>query len=173
MGFQQVDPATGAEGATYAFVDAARIDAALDAAQEAFRAWRETPYDERAAVLRRVAALLEERAADLARLMAREMGKPLAQGEAEVEKCAVRMHGTTPSTPRRSSRTSRSRRRLRADLRALRAARHRARRSCRGTSPSGSCSGSARPPLMAGNGILLKHAPNVPGCALAIESGAA
>src|SRR6185295_19521627 len=50
--------------------------------------WRETAFGARAVPMRRAASLLRERKEELAQLMAVEMGKPLAQGRAEAEKCA-------------------------------------------------------------------------------------
>ena len=64
------------------------IDRALAQAQLAFSTWQHTTFDERAAVLRRVATQLRLQKSALARLMALEMGKPLSQGEKEVEKAA-------------------------------------------------------------------------------------
>ena len=64
------------------------IDQSLAQAQLAFDAWQHTTFDERAAVLRRVATQLRLQKSALARLMALEMGKPLSQGEKEVEKAA-------------------------------------------------------------------------------------
>ncbi|MCY1204403.1 Alpha-ketoglutaric semialdehyde dehydrogenase [compost metagenome] len=62
----------------------ADIDEALDAARRHFPRWRDTPPLERAAVLRRAAALMRERSAYLAWLITRELGKPLLESEKEV-----------------------------------------------------------------------------------------
>ena len=83
-----VNPATEAEIATYRRLTPGQLDAALDRAAGAFETHRQLAWDERAAAMRRLADLLDERKRDLARLMTTEMGKPLAQAVAEAEKCA-------------------------------------------------------------------------------------
>src|SRR5260370_37725926 len=54
----------------------------------AFLKWRHTSFDERAAMMREAARILRGKAAEYARLMAQEMGKPVRDAVAEVEKCA-------------------------------------------------------------------------------------
>ena len=66
--------------------DDARLAAAR--AHAAQRTWRRTSFAERAAVMRRAAELLRERAGDYAALMTVEMGKTFVEGRAEIEKCA-------------------------------------------------------------------------------------
>src|SRR5215469_2576364 len=85
--FQVTDPATGEVTETFSFATDAEVAAALAAATEAFAAWRLRPVAERAAVVRRVAELFTERAADLAALITREMGKGPAQAVGEAEFC--------------------------------------------------------------------------------------
>ena len=85
---RSIDPTTGETIRDYPAATPAAIGAALDLAERAFHAWRRESFETRATVMRRVAARLRERAADDAVMMAREMGKPVAQGRAEVEKCA-------------------------------------------------------------------------------------
>src|SRR4029077_10664311 len=65
------------------------VESRLRAAGEAFIAWRRTPLDERRAKMHRAAAVLRRRSPELSGLMTREMGKPVAGAEAEVEKCAA------------------------------------------------------------------------------------
>ncbi len=83
-----VNPATGAEIATYERLSASDLDAALGRAADAFEAHRQSGFDARAAAMRRLADALERDKESHARLMTREMGKPLAQAVAEAEKCA-------------------------------------------------------------------------------------
>ncbi len=83
-----IDPATQAVLGRLPVATAEDIDAALDAAHRSFPRWRETPALERAAVLRRAAALMRERTARLAWLITRELGKPLAESEKEVATAA-------------------------------------------------------------------------------------
>ncbi|WAI84568.1 MULTISPECIES: NAD-dependent succinate-semialdehyde dehydrogenase [Achromobacter] len=64
------------------------IDEALDAARRSFPGWRDTPALERAAILRRAAALMRERTSLLAWLITRELGKPLPESEKEVATAA-------------------------------------------------------------------------------------
>lgn len=64
------------------------VDRTLARAQLAFSTWQHTTFDERAAVLRRIATQLRLQKSAIALLMAQEMGKPLTQGEKEVEKAA-------------------------------------------------------------------------------------
>ena len=96
-----VNPATGAELATYQAMTQAEIDSALNAAAAAQRGWAGEDFTVRAEILRTAAALLRERDDELALLITREMGKPLAEARAEVHKCATGW-SSTPSTRRPS-----------------------------------------------------------------------
>lgn len=84
-----VNPATGLDLATYPAMSDTDIDSALDDAARAQLDWAATSFDDRSKVLRAGAAELRARADDLALLVTREMGKPLREARAEVEKCAV------------------------------------------------------------------------------------
>ena len=162
-----MNPATGDEIARHVEMTDAEVEAALAASNLAFASWRATLLATRADLLTRAAAELRRRAPDLARLMALEMGKPLAQGAAEIEKCAsvceyYSAHGE---------------RFLAAEAVATEAARSVVVYQPLGTVlaimpwnfPFWQVLRFAAPALVAGNAALLKHAPNVTGCALAIE----
>ncbi len=82
--FPVVDPARGEVIAEVPLATAADLDEALDTADRAFLTWRATPADQRAAVLRKTAALLRERADVIGRTLTLEQGKPLAEARAEV-----------------------------------------------------------------------------------------
>ncbi|GGG24693.1 succinate-semialdehyde dehydrogenase [Rhodococcoides trifolii] len=84
-----VNPATGLDLATYPAMSDTDIDSALDVAARAQLDWAATSFDDRSKVLHSGAAELRARADDLALLVTREMGKPLREARAEVEKCAV------------------------------------------------------------------------------------
>ncbi|NYE19285.1 NAD-dependent succinate-semialdehyde dehydrogenase [Microbacterium immunditiarum] len=80
-----VNPATGETVATFpAFTDA-EVEECIARADAAYRTWRETPVAERAALVRRVAELHRERRDELARIIVREMGKPLEAALGEVD----------------------------------------------------------------------------------------
>lgn len=79
-----INPATGQAIGKVAFAATADLDRALDAAQRGFEAWRRIPANERAATMRKAAGLLRERAADIARILTLEQGKPFAEARGEV-----------------------------------------------------------------------------------------
>ncbi len=79
-----LNPATGEILGTVAHAGRADLDRALDAAQAGFAAWRKVPALERSKVMRKAAALLRERAEDIARTMTMEQGKPFAEAKGEV-----------------------------------------------------------------------------------------
>jgi succinate-semialdehyde dehydrogenase/glutarate-semialdehyde dehydrogenase len=79
-----LNPATGAVIGKVAHAGTADLDRALAAAQRGFDAWRKVSAHERAAVMRRAAALVRERADAIARLLTQEQGKPLAEARVEV-----------------------------------------------------------------------------------------
>jgi succinate-semialdehyde dehydrogenase/glutarate-semialdehyde dehydrogenase len=86
MSYAVTNPATGETVRTYETISDADLDAAITAADEAHRAWsKSTTVDERAALIRRVAELHRERRQELAELIVREMGKPIAQALSEVD----------------------------------------------------------------------------------------
>ena len=89
MPFETVNPATGARLASFALHAPAEIEARVAAATRAAVAWAATPLTVRAAHFERLADALLARAPALAHLAALEMGKPLAQGRAEVQKCVA------------------------------------------------------------------------------------
>jgi len=165
---RSIDPTTGKAIRDYPEATPAAIGAALDLAERAFRAWRRESFETRAAALRRVAARLRERAAEDAILMAREMGKPVAQGRAEIEKCAwtcdyFAEHSAAMLAPRPApsdaSRSYVTFQPLGVVLAVM-----------PWNFPYWQVFRFAAPALMAGNACVLKHASNVSGCSLAIEA---
>jgi succinate-semialdehyde dehydrogenase/glutarate-semialdehyde dehydrogenase len=88
MAIESVNPATGETLRSFEPLTDTQLDEKLGKAADAFRDYRRTSYDERAALLRRTADLLDEEAEDLGRLATLEMGKTLAAAVAEVGKSA-------------------------------------------------------------------------------------
>jgi succinate-semialdehyde dehydrogenase/glutarate-semialdehyde dehydrogenase len=167
MPLQSINPSDGSLIREYPEATEAEVVKILAGAANAFESWRRTSFDERGAILRRAAAQLRERREPLARQMALEMGKPVTQGRAEVDKCA----GVCDFYAEHAAR-----------LLAPEAAATEARVSYVAFEPLGAVLAVmpwnfplwqvfrfAAPALMAGNVGLLKHASNVTGCALAIE----
>jgi len=85
--YQVTDPATGEVTQTFPFATDAEVEQALTASTAAFTAWKKRPVHERAAIVKRVGELFGERAADLAALITKEMGKRPAQAVGEAEFC--------------------------------------------------------------------------------------
>lgn len=88
-GSTTINPATGEIFAWHPYQAWAEVSASLDSAVSAFSRWREAPIKERTAVLAGIAVALRTRRDAFARRMTHEMGKPISQARAEVEKCAV------------------------------------------------------------------------------------
>lgn len=145
----------------------AEVEALLAAAAAAFGAWRDAPDAERAALLARAAAVLRAGRDALARLATLEMGKPIAQAEAEVEKCAwvcehYACHGAEYLAPEPVA-TDAAESVVRCEPLGVVLA------VMPWNFPFWQVFRCAAPALRAGNAVVLKHASNVPGCALAIE----
>lgn len=167
MEYRTLNPATEELLETFPTATEAEIERALADAQRAFEGWREVPFERRAEPLLAVADALEAQADELGRLMAVEMGKPLAEGVAEAKKCAAGCRyyaehaaGHLAIDPRESDGSEAF---LRFDpLGPVLAI-------MPWNFPFWQFYRFAAPALMAGNAVLLKHAPNTPRCALAIE----
>jgi succinate-semialdehyde dehydrogenase/glutarate-semialdehyde dehydrogenase len=167
MRYESVDPTTGFTLGSYPTATPAEVEAALAGAWSAFeRARREVP-EARVPRLLTLAALFDTHATGLARTAAEEMGKPLAQGEAEVKKCAAACRwlaeaGPGLLAPERRATDGREAW-VRFDplgpLLAL----------MPWNFPFWQVIRFAGPALLAGNTVLLKHAPCTPACALALE----
>src|ERR1700736_1753307 len=82
-------PFDGAVVGTAAEGDERDLRVAVDAAHAAFSTWRHSPRRERQALLRRIAALVRERKADLVDVLTREVGKPVVWSEGEVARLAI------------------------------------------------------------------------------------
>src|SRR5262245_8101265 len=167
MSIQSVNPATGEVVEAFEETSQQGLERAVAAAREPFLEWRRVPYDTRAKCMRNAASALRARSVDHARTMALEMGKPIAQGEAEVEKCAwvceyyaEHAEALLAEQPRT---TDASRSYVRFDpLGPVLAV-------MPWNFPFWQVFRFAAPALMAGNAGILKHASNVPRCALSIE----
>jgi len=168
MALRSVNPATGETIREYPAADPRQVAALLQGAQRAFEEWRLTGFAERAALMRRAAARLREAQREHAVLMAAEMGKPVAQGRGEVEKCAWVCDWFADNAEA---------------LLAPEEVKTDASHSFVAFAPLGVVLAVmpwnfpfwqvvrfAAPAFMAGNAGLLKHAGNVSGCALAVEA---
>jgi succinate-semialdehyde dehydrogenase/glutarate-semialdehyde dehydrogenase len=162
-----INPYTGIELARFEQHSEAIVDSALSAAAAAQARWREVPLTVRVGLLRRLASVLRSEKAQYARLITLEMGKPLSESEAEIEKCAWNCDFYATEAGR-----------FLADETIASNASH----SSVVFEPLGVVLAImpwnypfwqffrfAAPAFAAGNGAILKHANNVPQCALAIE----
>ncbi|MCE9614518.1 MAG: NAD-dependent succinate-semialdehyde dehydrogenase [Lentisphaerae bacterium] len=168
MKIEAINPSDGRLVQVYAEMTPEVVSARIDATHAAWLAWRTTPFTERAALMRAAAALLRKRAPAYAVLMAREMGKPVQAGVAEILKCAAVCEYYA----------ERAEGMLAPESVATDAARSLVMFQPLGVIlavmpwnfPFWQVFRFAAPTLMAGNAAVLKHASNVPGCGLAIGS---
>jgi succinate-semialdehyde dehydrogenase/glutarate-semialdehyde dehydrogenase len=167
MSLQTINPATGETLATYEEMTSDEVRSIIGKVHEAYLGWRLTSFRSRAAVMHQAAQVLRSNAAEYARLMAEEMGKPVRDGVAEVQKCAVGCdyyaenaeHFLAPEIAKTEARKSFVAFRPLGIVLAV----------MPWNFPFWQVFRFAAPGLMAGNAAVLKHASNVPGCALAIE----
>jgi len=161
------DPFTGETRKTFAALDDTELAAIVQRVHDANSRWAAVPVDERAACLARTAQRLRERRDDYAALITLEMGKPVREARTEVEKCAWGCEYFAAQAARFLADEV-----IESD----------AGRSLVAWQPLGTLLAimpwnfpfwqvfrACAPALAAGNTVLLKHASNVPQCALAIE----
>ena len=164
---RSINPANGAVLATFDEADATAIESALARAAESQRAWRRQPPTERARLLARVAVVLRRHQDEWARLISLEMGKPLAEARGEIEKSAVTCDFYAAHAPAMladqvvASNATDSR--IVIDplgvVLAVMPWNYPFWQALRGIAPA----------IAAGNALVLKHAANVPQCALALQ----
>ena len=168
MSFKSVNPA---DGNTHREVDAftpAQLEAALQESAAAAGPWRDRAIGERAALLHKAAGVLRKHLDEFAEIITQEMGKPIREARAEIEKCALGCEYYADRGP---------------GFLADEVIESDAGRSLVAWQPLGTVLAImpwnfpfwqvfrfAAPTLLGGNTGLLKHASNVPMCALAIES---
>ena len=162
----QINPATGETFGSFSPPNAAEIEAALRQAESAQQLWRSKPAAERMPLLTKVAEVLRKRKDDWAPIMTREMGKPIAEARAEIEKCAVTCDFYAQNAAQMlddvvvPSNASDSR--VVYDPLGLLLA------VMPWNYPFWQAIRAAAPAIAAGNGVVLKHAGNVPQCAQAL-----
>src|SRR5712692_7807542 len=167
MSIQTINPATGQVLEAYEETSRSELDQILARTHAMFLEWRTVPFAERARRMRKAAQILRTGQAQYARTMTLEMGKPIVQAEAEVEKCAAvcdyyaeHAESFLAAQPRETEAASSY---VRFDpLGAVLAV-------MPWNFPFWQVFRFAAPALMAGNVGILKHASNVPRCALEIE----
>src|SRR5881392_1292933 len=167
MSISSINPATGKTLRTFEPFSKARVDESLDRGVRAYRQHHRTSFDERASCMRKAAAILDAECRELGRLMTLEMGKPITAAVAEAEKCATACRYYADNAER---------------FLADQPVQMEGGKSWVAFQPLGVVLAImprnfpfwqvfrfAVPALMAGNVGVLKHASNVPQCALAIE----
>src|SRR5579884_1934356 len=167
MAIQSVNPASGHLVKSDEPLTDEAVERRVANAWRAFHEWKKTPFSSRREVLLRAAEILERDKQQLGTIATTEMGKTLASAIAEVEKCALgcryyaengERHLGPQETKTNASRSYRIYQPLGPVLAVM-----------PWNFPYWQVFRFAAPALMAGNVGLLKHASNVPQCALAIE----
>ncbi len=167
MPIESIDPATGEVIQQYTEMTQEEVYSIIEGTHEAFIKWRESDFKTRSHFMKNAARILRERKDDLAILMAREMGKPVKEGRSEAEKCAwvcdyysdMAEEFLSPEQIKtEGSRSYICYKPIGVVLAVM-----------PWNFPLWQVFRFAAPALMAGNAGVLKHASNVPGCALEIE----
>ncbi len=167
MAIESINPATGELIEKFEEWTPTQVTQTLHSVDDAFQKWKKTSFKERSALMYKAASVLRENKAEYARIMAVEMGKPLSEGEGEVEKCAWVCDYYAEKAE---------------EFLADEPVQTDASKSWVGFRPIGAVLAVmpwnfpfwqvfrfAAPALMAGNAGVLKHSSNVPRSALAIE----
>ena len=167
MPIASINPTTGETLKTFTALNETQIEEKLQRAANTFQSYRRTPFAERELLMFRAAEILEADKQELARLMTTEMGKPIKSAVQEAEKCALvcryyadnaRRHLADQTVETNATRSFVQFQPLGPVLAVM-----------PWNFPFWQVFRFAAPALMAGNVGLLKHASNVPQCALAIE----
>ena len=167
MSITSVNPANGKIIKTYKAHSVKQLTEKIEQANKAWNTWKDKSFDERALLIRKAASILLRRKDELAKLMAIEMGKPIFGGVAEIEKCAAACtyYADNAKTfledeiiETEASKSFVTFQSLGVILAIM-----------PWNFPFWQVFRFLAPTLMAGNCAVLKHASNVPGCALAIE----
>jgi succinate-semialdehyde dehydrogenase/glutarate-semialdehyde dehydrogenase len=168
MSVESIDPTTGKILKKYDEMTPEEIAATIEKADRAFTSWRTTSFGERAERMRAAGRIVREKTDEYARLMADEMGKPLAEGRAEAEKCAwvceYYAENAEKFLAREEIQTEASASFVTFEPLGVILA------VMPWNFPFWQVFRFAAPGLMAGNAGILKHSSNVQGCALAIEA---
>ncbi|MDQ1351670.1 MAG: succinate-semialdehyde dehydrogenase / glutarate-semialdehyde dehydrogenase, partial [Acidobacteriota bacterium] len=166
MSMEAINPTTGETIKTYPTMSGEEAEHVIQSCHNAFHNWRNISFRDRSGLLKNAAQILRDNINEYAKLMALEMGKPVNEGRAEINKCAGACdfyaenaeHLLQPElVPTDASRSFVSFQPLGVILAVM-----------PWNFPFWQVFRFAAPALMAGNTCLLKHASNVPGCALAI-----
>ena len=164
---KSINPATGRTVKSYEIYSEKGVEKIINSVDKAWHHWRHTTFSQRSSEMQNLSLLLKSRKEELARLMALEMGKVIGEGKAEIEKCAwVCEYYATNAESFLENETITTE----------------AKKSFVSYQPLGTILAVMpwnfpfwqvfrflAPTLMAGNTAVLKHASNVPGCAMAIE----
>ena len=168
MPIASINPATGETLKTFESLTKAQIEEKLQRAHDTFSVYRESSFTERTTMMLRAAEILDQDKSELARIMTLEMGKPIKGAIGEVEKCAwvcryyaenAQQHLADMVIETDAARSYVKFQPLGPVLAVM-----------PWNFPFWQVFRFAAPALMAGNVGLLKHASNVPQCALAIEN---
>src|SRR6266404_1804697 len=167
MPISSINPTTGETLKTFTALNESQIEEKLQRAADTFHTYRRTPFTERELMMFRAAEILETDKQEFARIMTTEMGKPIKGAVQEAEKCALvcryyaenaRRHLADQTVETNATRSFIHFQPLGPVLAVM-----------PWNFPFWQVFRFAAPALMAGNVGLLKHASNVPQCALAIE----
>ncbi|HEV7798123.1 MAG TPA: NADP-dependent succinic semialdehyde dehydrogenase [Pyrinomonadaceae bacterium] len=167
MPIASINPGDGKTIKTFEPLTDSEIEEKLERAAQTFRDYRHTTFEERATKMTRAAEILETEKNDIARLMTTEMGKPIKGAVGETEKCALvcryyaenAKHQLADKLVETNAKKSFVRFQPLGPVLAV----------MPWNFPFWQVFRFAAPALMAGNVGLLKHASNVPQCALAID----
>ena len=167
MALTSINPATGKAIHSYPEMSLDQVEQILAQADHACTVWRQQPHAGRAVVMKTLGTMLRAQAELLARLMAQEMGKPVTQGRAEVEKCAwvcdYYAEHAEPFLARIPIPTDATNSFVAFEPLGIVLA------IMPWNFPCWQVFRAVVPAVLAGNAVILKHASNVSGCALAME----
>ncbi|MHA2245125.1 MAG: NAD-dependent succinate-semialdehyde dehydrogenase [Candidatus Hodarchaeales archaeon] len=167
MKLEAINPATGEIINEYDEMKPEEVSQILSLVYDEFQAWKKTSFEDRELLMKKAAQVLRENVNKYAKLMVEEMGKPIKDARAEVEKCAwvcdyyaenAKQQLAPELIKTDASKSYISYQPLGIILAVM-----------PWNFPFWQVIRFAAPTLMAGNVGVLKHASNVPGCALAIE----